>query len=77
MKPDPAIFRYALSVAGCAPEQALMIGDRLDNDIFPAKALGMKTLRITQGFGALQISQSPDYVPDFTVNSLMELLSLL
>ena len=77
MKPDPAIFRYALSLAGCAPARALMIGDRLDNDIFPAKALGMKTLRIMQGFGALQISQSPDYAPDFTVSSLKELLSLL
>ena len=76
-KPDPAIFRYALSLAGCAPERALMIGDRLDNDIFPAKALGMKTLRIMQGFGALQIPKSPDYIPDLTVCSLKELLTVL
>ena len=76
-KPDPAIFRYALAQANCAPEHALMIGDRLDNDIYPAKALGMKTLRIMQGFGALQIPKSPDFAPDFTVGSLNGLLTLL
>ena len=32
------------------PEQACMIGDRIDNDIVPAKELGMKTIRVKQGF---------------------------
>jgi FMN phosphatase YigB (HAD superfamily) len=27
-----------------------MIGDRLDNDIRPARLLGWKTIRIAQGF---------------------------
>jgi HAD superfamily hydrolase (TIGR01549 family) len=35
-KPDPAIFRLALSRAECTPGEAVMIGDRLDNDIRPA-----------------------------------------
>ena len=73
LKPDPALFRYALSLAGCAPEEAVMIGDRLDNDIFPAKALGMKTVWIRQGFGALQTPKGPEYTPDYTVDSLTEL----
>ncbi len=72
-KPDPAIFRLALSLAGCAPEQAVMIGDRLDNDIFPAKALGMKTVWIRQGFGALQTPKGPEYTPDYIIDSLKEL----
>jgi HAD superfamily hydrolase (TIGR01509 family) len=42
-KPDPALFRHALARAGVAPEHALMVGDRLDNDIAPAAALGMAT----------------------------------
>jgi 5'-nucleotidase len=42
-KPDPALFRLALERAGVAPEDALMVGDRLDNDIAPAAALGMAT----------------------------------
>ena len=76
MKPDPALFRYALSLAGCAPEEAAMIGDRLDNDIFPAKALGMKTVWIRQGFGALQTPKGPEYTPDDTVDSLQELTGI-
>jgi FMN phosphatase YigB (HAD superfamily) len=42
-KPDPMLFRNALERAGVEPAEALMIGDRLDNDIAPACVLGMKT----------------------------------
>lgn len=72
-KPDPAIYRLALSLAGYAPEETVMIGDRLDNDIAPAKALGMKTVWLRQGFGALQIPKKPEYTPDYTIDSLTEL----
>jgi HAD superfamily hydrolase (TIGR01549 family) len=53
-KPDPAIFRLALARARCAPRHAVMIGDRLDNDIRPARLLGWKTIRILQGFARFQ-----------------------
>jgi pyrimidine 5'-nucleotidase len=45
-KPDPALFRLALERAGVEPPEALMIGDRLDNDVAPASALGMSTIRV-------------------------------
>jgi putative hydrolase of the HAD superfamily len=48
-KPDPAIFQWALNQAGCAASEALMVGDRPDNDIAPAKALGMVTVRFRRG----------------------------
>ncbi|RKJ18050.1 HAD family hydrolase [bacterium D16-50] len=32
-KPDKRIFETALTRAGCKPEEAAMVGDRLDNDI--------------------------------------------
>ena len=53
-KPDPAIFQLALSQSGCQSPQAVMIGDRLDNDIRPARLLGWKTIRIAQGFARFQ-----------------------
>jgi HAD superfamily hydrolase (TIGR01509 family) len=53
-KPDPAIFKLALDRAGCAAFQAVLIGDRIDNDIRPAGLLGWKTIRITQGFARFQ-----------------------
>ena len=52
-KPDPAIFLWALHAANCKPENAVMIGDRIDNDILPAQALGMKTVRVLTGPAAV------------------------
>ena len=76
MKPDPRIFAYALDEAGCLPGEAVMIGDRLDNDIVPAKAAGMKTVRILQGFGRLQVPLSEEEMPDRTVDRLEDLLHI-
>ena len=42
-KPDPAVFSWLtarLAARGILPEETLMIGDRLDNDIEPARAAG-------------------------------------
>ena len=77
MKPDIRIFEYALGKANCKPQEACMIGDRLDNDILPAKSLGMKTVWIKQGFGALQKPESPTEEADYTIEKLTELLDIL
>ena len=50
-KPDLGIFTMALEKAKCEPAKAFMVGDRLDNDIYPAQKLGMKTVWIRQGLG--------------------------
>lgn len=45
-KPDPHVFQLLsarLAARGIAPEQTLMVGDRLDNDIEPARAFGWQT----------------------------------
>lgn len=76
-KPSSKIFQLALQQASCSASSATMIGDRLDNDIAPAKALGMKTIWIKQGFSAYSPIQSPSEEPDFTVNSLSDLLKIL
>ena len=75
-KPDPAIFRLALSRAECAPAEAVMIGDRLDNDIRPARLQGWKTIRILQGFAKFQSPRDEFDEADATVTKLMELLPL-
>ena len=75
-KPDPELFRRALTRAGCAPADAVMIGDRTDNDVAPAKALGMQTVLIRQGYGGYHVIHHEGEIPDVTVDSLPELLSL-
>ena len=75
-KPDPAIFQWALDRAGCEADEAVMVGDRLDNDIAAAKALGFRTVRILRGLGIFHIPRSPAEEPEQTVRDLTELLAL-
>lgn len=75
-KPDLEIFRIALSRTGCSADKAVMIGDRLDNDIYPAKQLGMKTIRVLQGFSAYLTPESDEYKADCTVSDLSGLYKL-
>lgn len=77
MKPDVKIFEIALDKAGCKPCEAVMIGDRLDNDIYPAKSIGMKTIWMRQGFGGMQNISDEKYCPDEQVNSLEGLMKIL
>ena len=76
-KPDLRIFELALERANCSPHNAVMIGDRLDNDIIPAKHMGLKTIWIRQGFGGMATSLKEEETPDCVVNNLRELLELL
>ena len=75
-KPDAAIFHLALEQAECAPGDAVMVGDRLDNDIRPANELGFRTVRILQGPGRLQQPREDGETPDATVADLDELAAL-
>lgn len=72
-KPDRAIFDKALEMAECAAQEAVMIGDRLDNDISPAKKLGMKTIWVRQGFAIYQDLQLAECQPDYIVDDLSAL----
>lgn len=54
-----------------------MVGDRLDNDIMPAKKAGMKTIRIKQGLNSVQKPLSDEYSPDWEVTSVHQLCDIL
>jgi putative hydrolase of the HAD superfamily len=41
-KPNPELFRIAAEKIGVSAENILFVGDRIDNDIVPAMAVGMK-----------------------------------
>ena len=76
-KPDPAIFRRALERAGCAPREAMMIGDRLDNDVAPAGALGFTTVWVRQGINRDARVEDAGRQPDHILNAVTELRELL
>ncbi len=72
-KPDIRFFMALLEEAGCRPEDAVMVGDRLGNDIAPARLLGMKTIRVLQGWHRPQQPRSPEDLPDLEVAASAEI----
>lgn len=76
-KPDKGIFEKAFALAGCTAEESVMVGDRLDNDIIPAKAIGMKTVWVKNGLAQYQGAELANGVADYQISSLTELLRIL
>lgn len=76
-KPDRLIFEKALEMAMCRAEKSMMVGDWLDNDIIPAKALGMKIVWVKNDLAQYQIVALGEGVADCQVNKLSELLCIL
>jgi putative hydrolase of the HAD superfamily len=68
-KPDPAVFREALRVAGADPGEALHAGDSVVNDIEGARAAGVRAVLVARD------GEAPPGVE--SVRSLAELPSLL
>jgi HAD superfamily hydrolase (TIGR01509 family) len=71
-KPDPAFFRLALDAWALAPGRVAYVGDRPDNDVAPAKALGLATVRLCRGPHADQALRSDAERADVEVRDLTE-----
>lgn len=76
-KPELAIFNIALKKAECTPANAVMIGDRLDNDVVPAKQLGMKTIWVRQELAKYQNINNENERPDYIVDDIADILNIL
>ena len=76
-KPDLRIFKLALEQAGCNPQNAIMVGDRLENDIVPARQLGMKTIWVRQGFAKYQSVEKEYEKPDYIIENIGEIVKVL
>jgi len=45
IKPDPRIFRKMLKIAKVRPSEAIMIGDKMDDDVLAARKVGMNAIQ--------------------------------
>ena len=68
-KPDARFFARVVDEAGVPAEEILYVGDRVDNDVVPALAAGLRAVRIRRGAHAR--IESPDGT--VTIGSLTEL----
>ena len=76
-KPDVRLFARVCEDLGVQPEQCIMVGDRIDNDIVPAKLLGMRTVLIRTARHREQQPRSWDEAPDAEVEDASGILSAI
>jgi HAD superfamily hydrolase (TIGR01662 family) len=69
-KPDPALFVHAVRTAHVEPDATAMVGDRLDYDIRPARAAGMRTVWVLRGEAPDDPTPEQLAEPDATVPDL-------
>ncbi len=74
-KPDSSIFQEALRRAGCAPQEALFVGDSLQQDIAGANRVGLRSVLIWS-----DPEREPtigEHRPQHVIRQIGELLALL
>jgi len=76
-KPDPRYYEQVVASAKVDPNDSVMVGDRVDNDIIPAKAIGMKTIRLIIGTHRAQRPRTPEEFPDAEIVRIEELVHVL
>ena len=67
-KPDPRLFLRACADLGVRPDECVMVGDRIDNDIVPAKWLDMRAIL---AFGNDSFHRQPYYISSCGVSPLL------
>ena len=73
-KPDPAIFREALRLAGVRPQEAIFVGDSIEFDMAGARAAGIPTVWVNRH---QRPWTAPGPPPTRQIRSLVDLPKLL
>jgi HAD superfamily hydrolase (TIGR01549 family) len=77
-KPSPDFFFKLASLAGVEPSEAAYVGDRVDNDVIPAKGAGMVAVFLRRGlWGYLHATRPEVELADARIDSLEELPTIL
>ncbi|WP_240506219.1 HAD family hydrolase [Thermoactinospora rubra] len=77
-KPQPEFFAKVAAVAGREPREILYVGDRLDNDVLPAKQAGMRAALLRRGpWGYLHAERPEAARADMVVGDLHALVRAL
>ena len=77
-KPDPRFFERICRTLGSPPADIAYVGDRVDNDVLPAKAAGMVAVHVRRGPWGVLHAQWPEAVDaDARIDQLAELPEVL
>lgn len=76
-KPNIKYFELVLDDLGVLESEAVMVGDRVDCDVVPARMMGMKTVRFRVGRHKDQEPRIPSEIPDAEIAVITELPDVL
>ncbi|MFI1356562.1 HAD family hydrolase [Streptomyces sp. NPDC020898] len=78
-KPQPEFFQRVLEVAQAAPSSTVYVGDHPANDVFPAKAAGLRVAHIRRGPWGYLWADDPDVVAaaDWRIDNLTQLMAII
>jgi FMN phosphatase YigB (HAD superfamily) len=68
-KPDPRYLEQIAVAANFNCNNCIMVGDRIDKDVIPAKQNGMATVFIKSGIYRIQKPRTPDETPDLILEN--------
>jgi putative hydrolase of the HAD superfamily len=77
LKPDVRLFLRACDDLGVLPGECIMVGDRIDNDIVPARLLGMQAVLFRTGRHINQQPRTWNEVPHAEARDVPELEGVL
>ena len=75
-KPNRKLYLRACSEADVRPEEAMYVGDHPENDVAPAKAIGMIAVR-HRWQGGKHAREECRVAPDYEIHEFLELLPIL
>lgn len=78
-KPAAEFFQRVREVAGADPDETVYVGDHPANDLFPAKAAGLRTAHLRRGPWGHLWAEAPDVVAaaDWRIDSLTQLADIV
>ena len=76
-KPDLQFYQEIIKASGADPQRCVMVGDRIDKDVIPAKLMRMRTILIRVGLHKNQQPRIPFEVPDLELGGVSGLADAL
>lgn len=78
-KPQPAFFERVKEAAQATPAQTLYVGDHPANDVFPAKAAGLRVAHLRRGPWGFLWADDPQLIAaaDWRIDGLLQLTEIV
>ena len=72
-KPNPLMMRHAMKLLGVSPDEAMIIGDRMDTDIVAGIESGLETTLVLTGVTNTENIELFPYRPSYILDGIFEI----